>query len=188
MRTELIEKAKTILLDPKAPKNIKAQVYEILEKQRSKEANAGAKETIIGYAKHMYPGYNDPAHIKLIAKNLESLEKGDIDRLAIFMPPRHGKSMLCSEFFPAWYLGRNPKKFVIQSTYAQELADDFVIATGHQYTVREFIEHAAECLDFKIDWNGKLLYINKKILPLMFFLFIVPMAPFSQPSIVKNLQ
>ena len=94
MRTELIEKAKTILLDPKAPKNIKAQVYEILEKQRSKEANAGAKETIIGYAKHMYPGYNDPAHIKLIAQNLESLEKGDIDRLAIFMPPRHGKSRI----------------------------------------------------------------------------------------------
>ena len=139
MRTELIEKAKTILLDPKAPKNIKAQVYEILEKQRSKEANAGAKETIIGYAKHMYPGYNDPAHIKLIAKNLESLEKGDIDRLAIFMPPRHGKSMLCSEFFPAWYLGRNPKKFVIQSTYAQELADDFGRKVRNQIRSEEFM-------------------------------------------------
>ena len=33
--------------------------------------------------------------------------------------------MLCSEFFPAWYLGNNPNEFVIQSTYAQELADDF---------------------------------------------------------------
>ena len=37
----------------------------------------------------------------------------------------------------------------------QDLAEDFVIATGHQYTVREFIDHAANCLDFKIDWNGK---------------------------------
>ena len=79
----------------------------------------------MAYAKHMYPGYKDPAHIKLIAKNLESLERGDIKRLAVFMPPRHGKSMLCSEFFPAWYLGNNPNEFVIQSTYAQELADDF---------------------------------------------------------------
>ncbi len=43
----------------------------------------------------------------------------------IFMPPRHGKSMLASEFFPAWYLGRNPSHYVIASTYAQELADDF---------------------------------------------------------------
>ncbi len=37
----------------------------------------------------------------------------------------------------------------------QDLAEDFVIASGHQYTVREFIDHAANCLDFKIDWNGK---------------------------------
>jgi predicted phage terminase large subunit-like protein len=33
--------------------------------------------------------------------------------------------MLASEFFPAWYLGRNPSHYVIAATYAQELADDF---------------------------------------------------------------
>jgi hypothetical protein len=33
--------------------------------------------------------------------------------------------MLASEFFPAWYLGRNPDHYVIAATYAQELADDF---------------------------------------------------------------
>ncbi len=43
----------------------------------------------------------------------------------ITMPPRHGKSMLASEFFPAWYLGRNPDHYVVTATYAQELADDF---------------------------------------------------------------
>ena len=53
------------------------------------------------------------------------MERGDIRRLAIFMPPRHGKSILTSEFFPAWYMGRNPDKFIICSTYAQDLADDF---------------------------------------------------------------
>ena len=31
---------------------------------------------------------------------------------------------MASEFFPAWYLGRNPDHYVIASTYAQELADD----------------------------------------------------------------
>ncbi len=43
----------------------------------------------------------------------------------ITMPPRHGKSMLASEFFPAWYLGRNPDHSVVMATYAQDLADDF---------------------------------------------------------------
>lgn len=33
--------------------------------------------------------------------------------------------MLVSEFFPAWYLGRNPDRYVITSSYAQELSDDF---------------------------------------------------------------
>ena len=37
----------------------------------------------------------------------------------------------------------------------QDFAEDFVIATGVQFTVREFIEHAAECLNFKITWTGK---------------------------------
>jgi predicted phage terminase large subunit-like protein len=40
------------------------------------------------------------------------------------MLPTHN-SMLASEFFPAWYLGRNPDRFVIAATYAQDLADDF---------------------------------------------------------------
>jgi len=84
-----------------------------------------SRKNLLSYAKHMYPGYKDPAHIQLIAKNLELLEAGEIKRLAVFMPPRHGKSMLCSEFFPAWYLGNNPNEFIIQATYAQELADDF---------------------------------------------------------------
>ena len=43
----------------------------------------------------------------------------------IFMPPRHGKSMLASEFFPAFYLGRNPERQIIHCTYAQELASGF---------------------------------------------------------------
>lgn len=32
--------------------------------------------------------------------------------------------MLCSEFFPAWYLGRNPERQIIFSTYSQEFAED----------------------------------------------------------------
>ena len=97
-----------------------------------------SRKSLLSYAKHMYPGYKDPAHIQLIAKNLEKLESGEIKRLAVFMPPRHGKSMLCSEFFPAWYLGNNPNEFVIQSTYAQELADDFGRKVRNQVQGEDF--------------------------------------------------
>jgi GDPmannose 4,6-dehydratase len=32
---------------------------------------------------------------------------------------------------------------------------DFVIATGKQYSVREFVERAAACLEMNIHWNGE---------------------------------
>src|SRR5208337_498934 len=41
------------------------------------------------------------------------------------MPPRHGKSLITSTLFPAWFLGRNPTKSIIASSYGQELASDF---------------------------------------------------------------
>jgi len=37
----------------------------------------------------------------------------------------------------------------------QKKPDDFVIATGKQYSVRDFINLAAQNLDMKIEWKGK---------------------------------
>ena len=37
----------------------------------------------------------------------------------------------------------------------QEQPDDFCIATGKQYTVRQFVEFAADYLDVKIRWEGE---------------------------------
>jgi GDPmannose 4,6-dehydratase len=37
----------------------------------------------------------------------------------------------------------------------QEVAEDFVIATGKQYSVRDFVVSAGALLDMKIEWHGK---------------------------------
>ena len=37
----------------------------------------------------------------------------------------------------------------------QERADDYVIATGVQYSVREFVTMAAACLDIHLEWKGR---------------------------------
>lgn len=36
----------------------------------------------------------------------------------------------------------------------QEEAEDFVIATGKQYSVREFVETAAKCIGVEVEWQG----------------------------------
>ncbi len=74
------------------------------------------------YTNHAYEPA--PPHSE-IAEKLEAVERGEIDRLMIFMPPRHGKSELASRRFPAWYMGRNPDKQIIAASYNSDLASDF---------------------------------------------------------------
>ena len=56
---------------------------------------------------------------------LEGVERGEIKRLMISLPPRHGKSLLASQIFPSWYLGRHPDREIIIATYGQDLSDYF---------------------------------------------------------------
>jgi hypothetical protein len=53
------------------------------------------------------------------------VERGEIKRLMITMPPRHGKSELASRRFPAWFMGRNGGKQIIAASYNSDLANDF---------------------------------------------------------------
>lgn len=61
-------------------------------------------------------------HLNLIEDKLLDVELGRVKKLAIMMPPRHGKSMLTSHMFPAWFLGRNPTKKVILASYEASFA------------------------------------------------------------------
>jgi predicted phage terminase large subunit-like protein len=77
------------------------------------------------YAIAQWPSFELAAHHELIVSKLEAVERGEISRLMIFLPPRHGKSLIASTLFPGWYLGRHPEHHVIFTTYGQELSDDF---------------------------------------------------------------
>jgi predicted phage terminase large subunit-like protein len=71
------------------------------------------------------PNYRPNWHHEELAKKLEAVERGEIKRLIVMMPPRHGKSQETTINFPAWFLGRNPNKEVITASYAADLALDF---------------------------------------------------------------
>jgi predicted phage terminase large subunit-like protein len=64
-------------------------------------------------------------------------------RVAAFMPPRHGKSELVSQYFPAWYLGTFPDRRVILASYEADFAAgwgakarDLLERTGPAFGVR----------------------------------------------------
>ena len=60
-----------------------------------------------------------------IGRTLEEVEKGTMPFLILTVPPRHGKSELTSRRFPAWIIGRNPKRQVVVAAHTDQLAEDF---------------------------------------------------------------
>lgn len=49
----------------------------------------------------------------LIATYLEKCYRGEITRLIINIPPRHGKTEMITKCFPAWWLGKDPTTKII---------------------------------------------------------------------------
>jgi predicted phage terminase large subunit-like protein len=84
-----------------------------------------ARDGLLAFAGFTNMAYKAAPHHKLIADKLEAVARGDIKRLMICMPPRHGKSELASRRFPAWFMGREPGKQVIAASYNSDLANDF---------------------------------------------------------------
>lgn len=82
-----------------------------------------AQDSLAAFCARMDPTYEPARHTALLVEHLEAVERGDIKRLAVFMPPRHSKTYHVSERFPAWYLGRRPSERVILASYGAELAE-----------------------------------------------------------------
>lgn len=83
------------------------------------------RASLVAYSVAQWPGYKAARHHRLIADALQRVVRGECKRLMINMPPRHGKSMEASEFFPAFYLGHHPDHQVLHASYSQELVDGF---------------------------------------------------------------
>lgn len=69
--------------------------------------------------------YAAAKHHHAITSALEKVEAGEILRLVITVPPRHGKSELASKRFPAWFVGRDPYRHIIVSSYNDSMAAEF---------------------------------------------------------------
>jgi len=84
-----------------------------------------ARKSLASYIEWLDVGFTPAKHHRLIIEKLEAVERGDIKRLMLFLPPGSAKSTYASVMFPSWYLGRNPKKQVIAASHTAELAENF---------------------------------------------------------------
>jgi predicted phage terminase large subunit-like protein len=86
---------------------------------------ADAQRGLIAFAEYTFPGYRVAPHHRVIAAQLERVLAGEVDRLMLLVPPRHGKSELSSRRFPAHYLGHHPDRQFLSVSATADLAADF---------------------------------------------------------------
>src|SRR6516225_11710195 len=84
-----------------------------------------APRSLISFTEFTCPRYETAGLHRQIAEQLERVLLGEIDRLMLLVPPRHGKSELSSRRFPAYYLGQHPDRQFLSVSATAELASDF---------------------------------------------------------------
>lgn len=95
-----------------------------------------SRDDFVKFQRYIRPNPNDDdpeasryevkPHIRLLCETVMRVEKGEKLRVALSLPPQvGGKSEVISRGFPAWFIGRNPAKHIMQGTYNQDFADDF---------------------------------------------------------------
>jgi predicted phage terminase large subunit-like protein len=81
-----------------------------------------ARRSMADFALYTDARYRMNWHHKVICDALDRWIRKDIKRLAVFTPPRHGKSELVSRKLPAYLFGVDPDTSVISTSYSADLA------------------------------------------------------------------
>lgn len=125
METKLTQSKRKVGRKP-IPKEYKENIEsKNLEAQKELAKRELARRKLMPFVKYRFLNYKENWHHKVLADALERVEKGELKRLIVNMPPRHGKSELVSVNFPAWCMGRDKDRSIMAASYGAGLATDF---------------------------------------------------------------
>jgi predicted phage terminase large subunit-like protein len=105
-----------------------------------------ARDSMVGFMRAMMPDRDDPDDIQkteykttaqglILCDLITKIRNGEKRRVAVSIPPQHGKTIHLSTYGPAWIWGSNPTARIVVATYnedrAAELGDDFLTVVNH---------------------------------------------------------
>jgi len=97
-----------------------------------------ARRNLIPFAEYMMPTYRANWHHRGLAGKLEAVERGEITRLIIQMPPQHGKSTLASVYGPNFFLGRHADWPIVVTGYGDDIASYHSRRARDAYVTRKY--------------------------------------------------
>ena len=96
-------------------------------------------------------------HCNVLINVLDRVANGELKRVMIFMPPRHGKSETASRKFPAHYMFKNPSHHVGLTSYSAELA--YTLSRdargNYEHTGRSLSEEASAVKEWHTSQGGR---------------------------------
>lgn len=99
-----------------------------------------AKNDYLSYLQYCYKGFQCTKFAifltQILQNVVERIESNKRVRLLLSVPPRHGKSMICTKSLPSWFIGRNPTKHAIITAYNADLAEKF--GDANRKKIKEF--------------------------------------------------
>lgn len=94
-------------------------LQDLLEKKRRRVIRSSLDE----WARSC--GWEPARHHQVINATLEKVEKGELRKVMIFLPPGSAKSTYSSVQFPPWYLSRRPNRQILACSHRDELVQSF---------------------------------------------------------------
>jgi predicted phage terminase large subunit-like protein len=82
-----------------------------------------------------FPSFQFHRLSELLIDLLQQVADGQLTRLIVCCPPRHGKSQLVSRLFPAYWVSRHPELFCAIASYSGELAYAHSREARHYYRI-----------------------------------------------------
>ena len=107
-----------------AKKKLKAELEAAITTKTRQEESKGRKASYLSFLRDSVPaGWTvDAPHIRLIAEHIDAVERGEIDRLAIHMPPRHAKTESVTVRYGVYTLQSHPAENVLITGYNERFA------------------------------------------------------------------
>lgn len=91
----------------------------------------------------------DGKHLDVLDDTLMKVSSGELKRVIVTMPPRHGKSERVSKKFPAWHVGKNPDDEIILASYSIDLS------RGFTRIARDTLTEHTQMFDASVDRNNQ---------------------------------
>ena len=85
------------------------------------------------FIRSAFPTFQFHRLSELLIALLQQVADGQLTRLIVCCPPRHGKSQLVSRLFPAYWVSRHPELFCAIASYSGELAYAHSREARHYY-------------------------------------------------------